>query len=114
MINVIIEFSCVRELDYKDTVECVRGHLSHKYSVLQEASHTFISPPKVRVGSAFTYCFILGESHCVISTYPEKKSMFLHMSLCSENINKSHLYDMGIAIAEKLGLQVVRSSVEDW
>jgi len=51
-------------------------------------------------GGAFTYCRTIGESHLVISTYPEKYKTVVEIETCKESVN---LIDLGKEIISLFG-----------
>jgi S-adenosylmethionine decarboxylase len=73
--------------------------LSHQFTIKDKVFHKFSN-------GAYTIVVILGESHCVLHTYPEDNIVYVNVFSCKDNLDVGLLSEQ---VGEMIGGRITQS-----
>ncbi len=111
MYEILIHARCDSPLQYGDAKRIFRRYLKEYFTVMKSIGCIFDENGNSLNAKAFTYSIILGESHAVLHTYPEKDAVFINICSCSDKYSKARMVSIGKTICDNMGLNIVNMNV---
>jgi len=104
MYEILTTAKCIGFLDCGKSKEVFLAVLCKYFTVMGSCVHVFDN-------GAFTIAIILGESHAILHTYPERQSVYMNICSCTDKYDQTKLFFIAEELCSVLDTSIIDSRI---